>query len=158
MGVPERAIPELRDARKCAQPRSCPTGDQAPSLATMISTVAKVVVPVLDQDRAKRFWTESVGFEARRDETVGDERWIEVALAGGGPVLVLSPRSQDRSEVGADLPHSPVFFTCDDVEATYRELSEHGVTFALPPTRQHFGWWSLFEDPDGTRYALGQWT
>ena len=22
---------------------------------------------------------------------------------------------------------------------------------------QHFGWSSLFEDPDGTRYALGQW-
>jgi hypothetical protein len=25
-----------------------------------------------------------------------------------------------------------------------------------PPERQHFGWWALFEDPDGTRYALGQ--
>jgi hypothetical protein len=21
-----------------------------------------------------------------------------------------------------------------------------------------FGWWALFEDRDGTRYALGQWT
>jgi catechol 2,3-dioxygenase-like lactoylglutathione lyase family enzyme len=97
----------------------------------MISAVAKVVVPVLDQDRAKAFWTDSVGFEARRDETFGDERWIEVA---------------------------PVFFTCDDIQATYRELTERGVAFPLPPSRQHFGWWSLFEDPDGTRYALGQWT
>ena len=27
----------------------------------------------------------------------------------------------------------------------------------LPPARQHFGWWALFEDNEGTRYALGQW-
>jgi hypothetical protein len=26
----------------------------------------------------------------------------------------------------------------------------------LPPARQHFGWWALFEDNEGTRYALGQ--
>jgi hypothetical protein len=23
--------------------------------------------------------------------------------------------------------------------------------------RARFGWWSLFEDPAGTRYALGRW-
>jgi predicted enzyme related to lactoylglutathione lyase len=124
----------------------------------MISAVAKIVVPVSDQDRARAFWTEALGFEAVRDETFSDERWIEVAPPGGGPVLVLSPRSEDRADVADDLPHSPVFFTCDDVEATHRELTERGVAFPLPPRRQHFGWWSLFEDPDGTRYALGQWT
>ena len=40
---------------------------------------------------------------------------------------------------------------------TYDELREHGVRFPLPPQREHFGWWALFQDPDGTRYALGQW-
>jgi len=35
----------------------------------MISTVAKVVVPVLDKDRAKASWTEAIGFDARRDGT-----------------------------------------------------------------------------------------
>jgi predicted enzyme related to lactoylglutathione lyase len=55
-----------------------------------------------------------------------------------------------------ELP-SPVFFTCADIEATYRELRDRSVEFPLAPTQQHFGWWSLFEDPDGTRYALGQW-
>jgi lactoylglutathione lyase len=124
----------------------------------MISAVAKIVVPVDDQERAKSFWTEAVGFDTRRDETFGDERWIEVAPPGGGPVLVLSPRSEDRPEVADELPHSPVFFTCADIETTYRELTERGVAFPLPPSRQHFGWWSLFEDADGTRYALGQWT
>jgi predicted enzyme related to lactoylglutathione lyase len=123
----------------------------------MISAVAKVVVPVYDQERARAFWTEAVGFEPVRDETFGDERWIEVAPPGGGPVLVLSPRTADRPDVPDQLPHSPAFFTCEDVEATYRELTARGVPFPLPPIRQHFGWWALFEDPDGTRYALGQW-
>jgi predicted enzyme related to lactoylglutathione lyase len=126
----------------------------------MISGVSKVIVPVDDQERALRFWADSVGFETRRDDTYGDERWVEVAPpGGGGPVLVLSPRQpgQPRPEVPEMLPHSPVFFGCDDVRATHRELSERGVRFPVPPAQQHFGWWALFEDPDGTRFALGEW-
>ena len=44
-----------------------------------------------------------------------------------------------------------------DIESTHAELSARGVKFPLPPARQHFGWWALFEDNEGTRYALGQW-
>lgn len=124
----------------------------------MIRGVRKVVVPVGDQEHALRFWGETVGFEVTRDETFGDERWIEVTPPDQSVVLVLSPRDgQPRPEVAPDLPHSPVFFHADDVEATYRELSDRGVAFPHPPKLMHFGWWSLFEDPDGTRYALGQW-
>ena len=36
----------------------------------MISGVSKVIVPVDDQERARRFWTEQVGFEAVRDESL----------------------------------------------------------------------------------------
>jgi lactoylglutathione lyase len=125
----------------------------------VISGVSKVVVPVDDQERAKDFWTTLIGFELRRDESYGDERWIEVSPPEGGPLLVLSPRpaGEPEGEVPDELPHSPVFFDCADIEATHRELSRRGVRFPLPPQRQHFGWWSLFEDTDGTRYALGQW-
>jgi hypothetical protein len=37
------------------------------------------------------------------------------------------------------------------------ELAARGVRFPTPPTKAHFGWWAMFEDNDGTRYALGQW-
>jgi lactoylglutathione lyase len=126
----------------------------------MITGVSKVVVPVDDQERAKEFWTTRVGFELRRDESYGDERWIEVSPPdGGAPLLVLSPRAADdpRRDVADQLPHSPVFFNCADIETTHRELRERGVPFPVPPQRQPFGWWSLFDDPDATRYALGQW-
>jgi predicted enzyme related to lactoylglutathione lyase len=124
----------------------------------MIRGVDKVVVPVEDQERAKRFWTERMGFAVSVDEVNGDERWIEVAPPDKGVVLVLTPRApgDSRPEVPEMLPHSPVFFTCDDIEQTYQELSGRGVRFPTPPVKMHFGWWSLFEDDDGTRYALGQ--
>jgi len=125
----------------------------------MITGIGKVVVPVDDQDRAREFWTTRVGFDLRRDDRYGDERWIEVSPPSGSPVLVLSPRpgGEPRPAVADELPHSPVFFDCADIEATHRELSERGVRFPAPPRRLPFGWWALFEDPDGTRYALGQW-
>jgi lactoylglutathione lyase len=127
--------------------------------AAMINGVSKVVVPVSDQERARDFWTRKVGFEVVRDESYGDERWVEVRPPGGSPVLVLSPRgsAEPRHEVPDQLPHSPVFFSCPDIEATYERLIERGVRFPVPPAKVHFGWWSLFEDDDGTRYALGQW-
>jgi predicted enzyme related to lactoylglutathione lyase len=125
----------------------------------MVSEISKIVVPVGDQVRAKKFWTSRVGFDVVSDEAYGDERWIEVSPPSGGPVIVLSPRTdaQPWREVPAQLPHSPVFFSCEDIEATHRELAERGVRFPVPPARMHFGWWSLFEDDEGTRYALGQW-
>jgi predicted enzyme related to lactoylglutathione lyase len=124
----------------------------------VISGISQIIVPVEDLDRAKQFWTERMGFEAARDETYGDERWVEVQPPGAAPRLVLSPRSPDepRREVREMLPHSDVFFTCEDIEQTYKKLAERGVHFPTPPAQQHFGWWALFEDDAGTRYALTQ--
>jgi predicted enzyme related to lactoylglutathione lyase len=124
----------------------------------MITGIGKVVVPVDEQERAKEFWITRVGFDLRTDEVYGDERWIEISPPAGGPVLVLSPRADDpRPAVADQLPHSPVFFSCPDIERTYGELRDRGVQFPLPPQQLPFGWWALLEDPDGTRYALGQW-
>lgn len=126
----------------------------------MITGVQKVVVPVDDQAVALSFWAETLGFDVLTDQTYGDERWIEVTPPDRRVVLVLSPRrpGEARRDPGDDqLPHSDLFFTCDDVEKTYAELSARGVSFPVAPQRMHFGWWSMFSDPDGTRYALGQW-
>ena len=37
----------------------------------MITAVSKVVVPVDNQERAKHFWVDRLGFELRRDERMG---------------------------------------------------------------------------------------
>ena len=125
----------------------------------MISGVSKVVLTVRDCDAAKQFWVERMGFTVQTDAEYGEgARWLEVR-SPSGVTLVLDGKSPghatDRA-VPEELPHSNVFFTCEDIEKTYAELTERGVRFPQPPVRQPWGWWSLFEDQDGTRYALNQ--
>jgi predicted enzyme related to lactoylglutathione lyase len=126
----------------------------------VITRVSKVIVPVADQQAALDFWTTGMGFELVRDDSYGNERWIEVRPPEQDLLLVLSPRQADepRRTVPDRLPHSDLFFDCADIESTHAELSARGVKFPLPPARQHFGWWALFADNEGTRYALGQWS
>ena len=122
----------------------------------MISGVNKVILAVDDQEQAKAFWVDKVGFELAYDQTYGDERWVEVRPPSGEPVLVLTRRSADvpTPAVPDELPHSNVFFTCEDIAQTYEEMSGRGVSFPAPPAQMHFGWWAMFEDHEGTRYAL----
>lgn len=124
----------------------------------MISGVNQVVLYVADQEQAKRFWTEKMGFDLVQDDAYGDERWIAVRTPDGAVRLVLSKREPGvpAGPVRDGIPHSNVFFYTDYVAETHRELVARGVTFPEPPSKQFFGWWSMFEDQDGTRYALGQ--
>jgi predicted enzyme related to lactoylglutathione lyase len=124
----------------------------------VISGVSQVVIAVDDQDRAQEFWTGVIGFGLVRDETLGGERWIEVRPPDQAMLLVLSKRAahEARPAPPAQLPHSNVFFTCDDIAETYADLSARGVAFPVPPVEMPWGWWSMFEDPEGTRFALGQ--
>jgi predicted enzyme related to lactoylglutathione lyase len=59
--------------------------------------------------------------------------------------------------VAEQLPHSPVFFNTGDIQKTYEDLISRGVAFPAAPVKMPFGWWAMFEDHEGTRYALGQW-
>ena len=123
----------------------------------MIRRVSQVTVLVANQELAKAFWTDKVGFEVHTDEPYGDERWIEIAPPDG-PLLVLDSRPDDEGDRPdrGELPDSPILFGCDDIERTYRELAERGVRFSTPPKEMPFGWWAVFEDDEGTRYGLGQ--
>jgi predicted enzyme related to lactoylglutathione lyase len=133
--------------------------DSGPGEAAVISGVQKIIVPVDDQDKAKHWWATVLGFEIIRDDSHGDERWVEVTPPDHKVVLVLSPRQagQRRREESDPLPDSDVFFGCNDIQQTFAELTERGVRFPTPPQEMHFGWWATFEDCDGTRYALSQW-
>ena len=124
----------------------------------MIRGVNQVVLQVSDQEAAKRFWVDTMGCTIAEDSPYGEERWLSVVTPDGATKLVLDKRHPDWTPpfTRDGIPHSNVFFYADDVEQTYRELTGRGVHFPEPPSKQFFGWWSMFEDPDGTRYALGQ--
>jgi predicted enzyme related to lactoylglutathione lyase len=124
----------------------------------VISGVSKVVIDVQDQERAKAFWTETMGFEIVEDAPYGEERWLEVRAPDRGVNLVLNLRAQGAVSEGVpdNLPTSNVMFRCDDLQVTYEELRARGVAFPQPPVHQPFGWWSMFNDTDGNRFALEQ--
>lgn len=123
----------------------------------MISGVRSVGIYAGDQDRAKRFFTESLGFELLQDTPMGAEpgapRWIEVAPPDRNVILVLFTPDEQKDRVGS---FANFIFTCADIQQTCAELQAKGVEFAEAPSQQFWGWWAMFKDPDGNTYGLGQ--
>jgi lactoylglutathione lyase len=121
----------------------------------VIGGVSTVVIEVEDQERAKRFWTENLGFEVVQDAAYGQERWLEVRTPDKAVAVVLDLRKGPRPTIqDPSLPTANVSFYADDLHQTHAELTARGVMFPQPPIQQPFGWWSIFEDPDGNRFAL----
>ena len=122
----------------------------------MLSAVDKVSLNVRDQDAAKRFWVDTMGFELLQDSPMGEDagtRWLEVRPPDGTATLILfSPRFDD-SQLGS---LSNVLFTCQDIQRTHEELMARGVEFPDPPGKQVWGWWATFKDTEGNLYGLGQ--
>jgi len=112
----------------------------------VVTGISKVIVPVDDQESAKDFWVDTIGFNLVRDDTFGDERWVEVKPEHQDLILVLSPRGAEarREPASPSLPHSDRFFNCQDIQATFHELTARGVVFTAEPAQMHFGWWALF--------------
>ena len=117
-----------------------------------------MVLQVGDQDRVKAFWTDTIGFELVQDAPYEQERWLEVrSLEEVNLVLELSDEGADgHAKAPADLPTSNLMFRGNDLRATYEELTARCVEFPQPPVEQPFGWWSMFNDSEGNRFALEQ--
>ena len=123
----------------------------------MLTAVRSVGVYAGDQERSKRFFTETLGFDLIQDTPMGEgpgaARWSEVAPPDRNVILVLYTPEGDQDRIGS---FSNILFECDDIQATHKQLSGRGVEFAEEPTRQFWGWWAVFKDPDGNSYGLGQ--
>jgi len=118
----------------------------------MITHIKFVSVPTRDQDRALKFWTEQVGFTLLSDQPFSDkQRWIELKVRDSDTRLVLFTPDGHEDRIGGFFNGA---LACDDVEATYRQLSERGVEFTSPPQKQHWGTFCAFNDPDGNAFVL----
>jgi predicted enzyme related to lactoylglutathione lyase len=120
----------------------------------MLKKVKFVGIPVGDQERALSFWTKQIGLQVATDQPMGDgRRWIELKIPGAqtGLVLFTPPGHEDR--IGT---FQNVSFNVDDVEETYRQLSERGVEFLQPPKKEAWGTSAIFKDPDGNSFVIGK--
>ena len=113
--------------------------------------VLSMSVPVSDQDKAKEFYVDTLGFDLQVDNSWREGmRWIEVAPEGSTTSLMLVSWSDPL------LPsmYRVVVVTTDDIRALHQELVAKGVSFDLPPTELSYGTQAMFRDPDGNALVL----
>jgi catechol 2,3-dioxygenase-like lactoylglutathione lyase family enzyme len=134
----------------------------------MITKLNHVSIFVLNQDSAYDFYVNKLGFTVNTDAEMGPgKRWLTVNPPDQ-PELEISLMLIDdgmmfTSESAAamrDLVSKGTFgfgvFQCDDLLATYEEMTAKGVEFTKPPTEEFYGFEALFKDDSGNWFSLGQ--
>jgi catechol 2,3-dioxygenase-like lactoylglutathione lyase family enzyme len=133
----------------------------------MIQRLTASTLFVADQDEARDFYVNKLGFEVRMDNTAGSFRWLTVSPKGQPDfqiiLMKLAPYGQMDTESAASLRNliqkgisaAGVFETAD-VQKTYEELTARGVEFASPPQKKFYGTEAVFKDPTGNRFSLTQ--
>lgn len=125
--------------------------------------IAFAEIFVTDQDTAKAFYTEKLGFVERTDAAYGlGARWLTVASPDDpeGPELLLglpddAARAFQKSVYDAGRP--AISFTTEDISAEYERLRAAGVEFTVPPTAMEYGGTdAVFDDTCGNRINLHQ--
>jgi catechol 2,3-dioxygenase-like lactoylglutathione lyase family enzyme len=118
----------------------------------MIKGLKFAGIPTRDQAKALAFWTEKMGFRVMTDQPLGNQRWIELSIGKSDTRIVLFTPPGQEDRVGGFFNGS---FACDDVEATWKQLTAKGVEFASPPKKEAWGTSAIFKDPDGNSFVLG---
>ena len=133
----------------------------------MIQRFSHCTILVLDQDQAKDFYVNKLGFDLRMDNSMGDFRWLTVSPKSQPDLqLVLLPVGfngrtdektaaclRDALQRGQIVTH--VFQTAD-CQKTYEELKAKGVEFVSPPKEQFYGIEAVMKDPFGNHYSVTQ--
>ena len=133
----------------------------------MIQRQSHTTLWVLDQDAAKRFYVDKVGFEVRQDERAGDFRWLTIGPKGQKELdIVLMPAVKNpmMDEATAETLRGLVrkgVFACgvletDDCQKTVDELTAKGVEFMGPPAERPYGIEALMKDDSGNWWSVVQ--
>jgi catechol 2,3-dioxygenase-like lactoylglutathione lyase family enzyme len=113
--------------------------------------VESVSVPVSDQEQAKEFYVDTLGFDLLVDNTWREGmRWSEVAPHNSATSLMLVTWS------ACMLPsmYRVIVLATEDIQATHDELLAKGIDFELPPTETPRGMQAMFRDLDGNALLL----
>ena len=134
----------------------------------MITRVNHFSVFVLDQDSAYDFYVHKLGFKVHTDASMGPgKRWLtvtppeqpdlEITLMAIDEGLMFK---KDAAEKMRELVKAGTFgfavFQCNDLMATYEELTARGVKFKKAPTKEFYGYEALFIDDSGNWFSLGE--
>lgn len=139
----------------------------------MRTTLTHTTVYVLDQDAARAFYTDKLGFEVADDVSMGEE--FEGAGAGFRWLTVSPPEQPEIRFILADVAmgHDAATTTqlreliakgtfgagvleTNDCRKAYELLSARGVAFLQEPIERPYGVEAVFRDDSGNWFSLSE--
>lgn len=132
-----------------------------------IQTQSHTTIYVTDQERARAFYVDMLGFEVRADMKMGEFRWLTVApKAQRQPEIILMPvvagPTMDAAAVTALrglLAKGAIgcgVLETDDCQGMYNDLKAKGVTFLGAPQQRPYGLEAILKDDSGNWFSLVQ--
>lgn len=120
-------------------------------------------IPVLDQAKAEKFYTEILGFVIKHDIPVGGgNRWLTVVSKEepDGAQILLEPaplhfepaKVYQKALYDAGIPYTQ--FDVESVDAEYERLSKLGVAFKMKPTEMGTSKVAVFDDTCGNNIQI----
>jgi catechol 2,3-dioxygenase-like lactoylglutathione lyase family enzyme len=133
----------------------------------MIQRLSHVGIFVFDQDAARDFYVNKLGFEVRMDQSMDNGyRWLTVSPKGQPDLQIILAKvdgSNIKPEVAATLKAlmekpglSGGVLQVDDCRATYEELKGKGVEFLSPPTDRFYGIECVMKDNSNNWFSMTQ--
>ena len=118
----------------------------------MISSIKTISLPVSDQDRAKKFYCDKLGFKVVREHPfMNDAQWIELQPKDGGTSIVLTTWF-DTMPAGSI---QGLILGVDDVMETHKALAERGVEISEVETAP-WGQFIRLTDSEGNKLVIQQ--
>lgn len=116
--------------------------------------ISVVSVPVSDQQRAKAYYVDVLGFTVVTETIFGDGlAWIQLAAPGDAQASITLVTWFDEMPPGS---LRGLVIDTDDIERDYRMLQERGADLLGAPGPQPGGTFLMLRDPDGNEFALHQ--
>ncbi len=103
-----------------------------------------MAVVVSNANKSADWYKEKLGLEIR--DKMG--HWVTVAPKGSEIVLHLCETTP------LETGNTGIAFRVDDLDKTYKEMSSRGVEFTKEPTKEEWGTFAMFKDPDGNEFWL----
>jgi len=123
----------------------------------MIDHIGSVSIFVSDQERAKRFYTEVLGFTLKHDARLpgSGARWIVVVPKTGRTEIALyKPDATFRHYQYVVGKPQALTFNVTDMKEVQARLLEKGVQFIHGPVTESWGVYAIIHDSEGNELML----
>jgi lactoylglutathione lyase len=121
----------------------------------MINKIGKITIYVQDQEQAKDFWVNKLGFVVKGEFPMGPgATWLEVGPSEDEfTTLVIYDKALMKKQNPSAVAHPSILFSTSDVESAYEKMKQNGVEVD-DLLKMPFGTMFNFKDQDGNTYLL----